>query len=154
MVVQHYQARNYRARSSVGYLLKSAHAVLAGHIDAVVAAQELTFTQWVVLMYLRDGLALNASMLCERLHYDSGALTRVIDQLEARGWVQRQRSATDRRAVELSLTGAGRTAVEQLIPQVVDRLNWVLRDFSRAEVAELSRLLTKMIATGEQPAVA
>jgi hypothetical protein len=36
--------------------------------------------------------------------------------------------------------------VESLIPTVVDKLNFVLRDFSGAEVSELTRLLTKFIA--------
>jgi len=33
------------------------------------------------------------------------------------------------------------------LPQVVERLNFVLRDFSRSELAEFVRLLTKFIAS-------
>jgi hypothetical protein len=36
--------------------------------------------------------------------------------------------------------------VESLIPLVVDKLNFVLRDFSSGEVSELTRLLNKFIA--------
>ena len=98
-------------------------------------------------MYLRDGLAINATDLCAQLRHDSGALTRVIDQLEARGLVQRERSREDRRAVQLRLTDAGQTIVAALIPSVVDKLNLALRDFSKAESAELNRLLTKLITS-------
>lgn len=145
--MQHYRPEIYQARTSIGYLIKRAHSLLIDHLESVVAGNDLTFTQWVVLMYLRDGLAINATDLCSQLRHDSGALTRVIDQLEARGLVQRERSREDRRAVQLRLTDAGQTVVAALVPRVVDKLNFALRDFSKAESAELNRLLTKLITS-------
>jgi DNA-binding MarR family transcriptional regulator len=143
--MQHYRPEIYKARTSVGYLIKRAHSLLIDHLESVVAGSDLTFTQWVVLMYLRDGLAINATDLCSQLRHDSGALTRVIDQLEARGLVQRERSREDRRAVQLRLTDAGLATVASLVPKVVDKLNFALRDFSSAEASELNRLLAKLI---------
>lgn len=145
--MQHYRPDMYTARSSVGYLLKRAHALLIDQLEGAVAGSEITATQWIVLMYLRDGLAINASDLCSQLRHDSGALTRVIDQLEARGLVQRERSRADRREVQLRLTAAGIQMVASLVPKVVERFNFALRDFSRAEAAELNRLLTKLIGS-------
>ncbi len=158
--MQHYRPENYKARTSVGYLIKRAQSLLIDQLESVVAGSELTFTQWVVLIYLRDGLAINATDLCSQLRHDSGALTRVIDQLEARGLVQRERSREDRRAVQLRLTEAGQTIVAELVPAVADKLNFALRDFSKAEAAELNRLLTKLIGsldgagTGVEPGAA
>jgi DNA-binding MarR family transcriptional regulator len=145
MLMQHYRREAYSARSSLGYLLKRAHVLLLDQLEAAVGASDITATQWVVLMYLRDGLAINASDLCVQLRHDSGALTRVIDQLEARGLVQRERSREDRRAVQLRLTAAGIDTVAALLPSVVDQLNFALREFSAAEAAELNRLLGKLI---------
>ena len=145
--MQHYRPEIYQARSSVGYLLKRAHSLLIDHLESAVAGSDITMTQWVVLMHLRDGLAINASDLCSQLRHDSGALTRVIDQLESRGLVQRERSREDRREVQLRLTDAGLDTVALLVPRVVDKLNFALRDFSRAEATELSRLLTKLITS-------
>src|ERR1039458_3251892 len=112
--MQHYRSEVYSARSSIGYLLKRAHTLMVDQLAAAVAASEITVTQWLVLMYLRDGLAINASDLCLQLQHDSGALTRVIDQLEGRGLVQRERSREDRRAVQLRLTAAGTETVATL----------------------------------------
>jgi DNA-binding MarR family transcriptional regulator len=144
--MQHYRAETYRAKSSVGYLVKRAHAMVMEAMEPALAEQGFTFTQWVVMMYLRDGLAPNAKDLCSQLRHDSGAVTRVIDQLEARGFVQRERSLDDRREVNLRLTDTGRRMVTSLIPLVVGKLNFVLRDFSANEVADLTRLLAKFIA--------
>jgi DNA-binding MarR family transcriptional regulator len=123
-------------------------------MEPALAEQGFTFTQWVVMMYLRDGLAPNAKDICVQLRHDSGAVTRVIDQLEARGLVLRERSSDDRREVKLRLTDPGHQMVESLIPTVVERLNFVLRDFSSGEVVDLTRLLTKFIAGFETSAKA
>jgi DNA-binding MarR family transcriptional regulator len=147
--MQHYRPEIYQARSSLGYLLKRAHLLMLDQLESVVAGSDITITQWVAMMHLRDGLALNASDLCAQLRHDSGALTRLIDQLEARALVQRERSREDRREVQLRLTTAGLAILTSLLPKVVDKLNFALRDFSRAEATELSRLLSKLISSLE-----
>src|ERR1700733_11646303 len=141
--MQHYQVEGYRARSGIGYLLKRAHVLMLGQLEAGIAGSDITATQWIVLMHLREGLAINASDLCSQLRHDSGALTRIIDQLEARGLVQRERSREDRREVQLRLTEAGVQTVASLVPKVVEKLNFALRDFSRSEFSELKRLVNK-----------
>jgi DNA-binding MarR family transcriptional regulator len=146
MPTQHYRTETYLARNSIGYLLKRAHSQLADQLEPALEANGFTFTQWVVLMHLRDGLALNARVLCTQLRHDSGALTRVIDQLEARDLVRRERSRKDRREVQLQLTEAGRATVEAAIPAVVERLNFALGGFSATELEALTQLLTKLTA--------
>lgn len=144
--MSHYSAATYRARSSIGYLVRRAGNLMVSRIEAKFASHEITFVQWLVLMYLRDGLAMTAAEICREMCHDSGALTRVIDQLSDRGLIERRRSTEDRRVVELFLTDAGRRTVESLIPLVVDNLNLVLEGFSATEVETLTRLLTKLVA--------
>lgn len=144
--MQHYRADTYRAKTSVGYLVKRASSLAIESLEPALAEHGFTFTQWVTMMYLRDGLALNGKDICAQLRHDSGAVTRILDQLEARELVRRERSLDDRREVNLRLTDAGFRVVESLIPIVVNKLNFVLRDFSGDELAELTRLLNKFIA--------
>ncbi|HWW20049.1 MAG TPA: MarR family transcriptional regulator [Steroidobacteraceae bacterium] len=144
--MQHYTADKYRAKTSVGYLVKRANALVIEGLEPALAEQGFTFTQWVVMMHVRDGLAPNAKDICVQLRHDSGAVTRILDQLEARALLVRERSLDDRREVKLRLTQAGHQMVESLIPTVVNKLNAVLIDFSSAEVTELTRLLNKFIA--------
>jgi DNA-binding MarR family transcriptional regulator len=151
--MQHYRPETYRAKTSVGYLVKRAFALVVETLEPALAEQGFTFTQWVVMMHLRDGLAPNARDLCAQLRHDSGAVTRVLDQLEARGLLQRERSLEDRREVKLTLTPAGFKMIESLIPIVLDKQNFVLRDFSSGELADLTRLLNKFIAGFDASAV-
>jgi len=146
MPKQHYKPETYRARDSIGYLIKRVSAMMLDGIEAAFEGHGFTFTQWVVLMYLRDGIALTPAGICRELRHDSGALTRVIDQLEERGLILRKRSVEDRRVVELELTRSGRETVEMLIPLTVDGLNKALDVFTTAEVDQLKSLLQRMYA--------
>jgi DNA-binding MarR family transcriptional regulator len=99
----------------------------------------------------------NPKDICSQFRHDSGALTRVIDQLAERGLLERVRRDRDRRKVELQLTPAGLATIEGLIPLIVEKLNLALGDFSGAEFEEFLRLLLKLNATmrsAVEPAIA
>jgi len=146
MKKQHYSVDGYTAQSSIGYLTKRANTLMLAILEPELEAHGLTYLQFVILMWLRDGVAVNPKDICLRFNYDSGALTRVIDQLAERGLLERVRSQRDRRTVELALTEPGRQAIEGVVPLVVEQLNRALEEFSPAEFAELVRLLNKLIA--------
>jgi DNA-binding MarR family transcriptional regulator len=101
--------------------------------------------QWIVLIYVRDGLAHTASDIAREFHHDSGALTRVIDQLERRGLLTRQRSSTDRRVVNLALTPKGRRTIEELVPVVVGQMNVALAPFTRGEFEQMRSLMERLV---------
>jgi len=147
MSKQHYQASTYRAQTSVGYLIKRAHSLILDALEPVFEAQGFTFVQYQILAWLRDGIAVNPKDICAQFRHNSGALTRVIDQLAERGLLERSRRDRDRRKVELDLTPAGREVIESLVPLVVEKLNLALADFSSEEVQELLRLLLKLNVT-------
>jgi DNA-binding MarR family transcriptional regulator len=144
MSEQHYHASTYKAQNSIGYLIKRGQSMLMDVLERLFVERGFTFMQYVILTWLRDGIAVNPKDICLKYRHDSGALTRVIDQLEERGLLERVRRDNDRRKVDLELTDAGRKTVESLIPLVVDKLNLALVDFSRAEVTQLKRLLIKL----------
>jgi DNA-binding MarR family transcriptional regulator len=146
MAFRHYEAGNFSVRQSASYLVRRTSNLMLPRLEALFAAQGFTFVQWCVLMSLRDGLASRAAEIARNLNYDSGALTRVLDQLEARGLIERSRSAEDRRTVELALTADGRSAVERLVPPMADFLNELFRDFTPAEMETLRGLLDRIIA--------
>ena len=147
MSKQHYQVSTYTAQMSVGYLVKRAHSLMLDIMEPVITQRGFSFVQYVVMSALRDGIAMNPKVICTQFRHDSGALTRIIDQLAERGLLERVRRDRDRRKVELQLTPAGRETIESIIPLVVDTLNEVLTDFSKAEVQELLRLLVKLNTT-------
>src|SRR6188768_1642168 len=109
--MKHYDPETFSSKSSLGYLLKINHSLMHDCADSIFAAHDISFVQWIALKKLNDGSALTASDLCREMRHDNGALTRLLDQLEERGYLDRQRSEEDRRVVRLELTAAGRRKV-------------------------------------------
>jgi DNA-binding MarR family transcriptional regulator len=147
MSKQHYEVSTYKTQFSIGYLVKRAHSLMLDAMEPLFEAHGFSFVQYVIMSWLRDGIAVNPKDICAQYRHDSGALTRVIDQLADRGLLERVRRDRDRRKVELQLTPAGRIAIEGLVPLVVEKLNQALGEFTEGEVQELLRLLIKLNAT-------
>ena len=68
-----------------------------------------------------------------------------MDQLERRGYLQRNRSASDRRVVELKLTPAGKAIIDELLPLVVDHTNAALAPLSKSEFVQLRSYLVRLL---------
>jgi DNA-binding MarR family transcriptional regulator len=84
------------------------------------------------------------------MSHDSGATTRLVDQLERRGLLTRERRKDDRRVIELSLTPQGRSVVRTLMPHVIDFWNGALSEFSPEELETLIDLLSRLAARIER----
>ena len=133
-------------RSSIAFLIKRSHTLCLDLTEPALAAQGLTFMQYIILVWLKDAMTVTPKDICTEYRHDSGALTRVVDQLTERGLLERIRDIVDRRKVNLRLTPAGRRTVEGSIPHLVDILNSGLGNFSDDEVQEFTRLLLKLNA--------
>jgi DNA-binding MarR family transcriptional regulator len=121
-------------------------------IDEQMQVHDLTAQQWKPLLMLRTGQADTAAALARLNCSDNGAMTRMLDRLEAKGLLRRVRSAHDRRIVHLELTDEGKR-VSDLIPYGLSKvLNEHLEGFSKAEFTQLQSLLRRMIANGERVA--
>ncbi|MDG4667197.1 MarR family transcriptional regulator [Mycobacterium sp. 236(2023)] len=81
----------------------------------------LTYPQYLVLLVLWEDEPCTVGHLGERLHLDSGTLSPLLKRLESAGLVQRRRSATDERRVDITLTPEGR-ALEDRAACIPDRL--------------------------------
>lgn len=146
----YYRPSNYAMKNSVGYLMRMAINRVLPQMEALFEDQELSFSQWTTLVALHDGRITTAGDLAHNICHDAGSLTRLVDQMEKRGLVTRQRSESDRRVVTLGLTARGRALVEALAPRVMNFWNGLLGGFSHAEIDTLIALLTRLVLATEQ----
>lgn len=145
MTGKYYTAENYESRTSIGYLLRHANKLLTMQVNALFTEQDISFVQFIVLISLRDGHAKTAAEINQHLCHDSGALTRLIDQLEERGFVKRERNNQDRRMMELILTTEGKDIVDAASYRVFTHYNSLLANYAPEEVNTLIHLLTRFI---------
>jgi DNA-binding MarR family transcriptional regulator len=85
--------------------------------DAEVAPLEITTAQFAILKNVLRGSAKSACELCKSMDYDRGAMSRMIDRLEAKQLIRRVPLAHTRRSVAIEVTAAGRAArvLEQML---------------------------------------
>jgi len=144
-----YRGDDYRIDESIGYLLRQLRIRMDRLIDAEMAELELTGVQWGPLLAIDFGLASTAAELARVACVDTGAMTRMLDRLEAKGLVERSRSSQDARVVRVGLTGEGRR-VCRAIPYGLSRvLNGLLRGFTAQELATVKSLVRRMLANAE-----
>ena len=149
----HHYRGDHRCMSedNAGYLIKQVHNSLTRTIDREMAPLDLTATQWRPMAMLAMGRAGTPAELARQAGVDTGAMTRTLDRLEAKGLLRRVRSQEDRRVVKLELTDMGRHTAHGIAPVIARVLNHHLRGFSTDEVSLLSHFLHRMIANGSAP---
>jgi DNA-binding MarR family transcriptional regulator len=146
-----YSLETYEPKRGLGHIIGRVRAQLLAAIDAELARDEflapleVTSAQLIVIVNLAGReCATSASELCKGISYDAGAMTRMLDRLEAKGLVRRTRSPDDRRLVNLELTQAGKAAYPRLREISMRVLNRSLRDFSQTEARSLEDLLLRL----------
>ncbi len=147
-----YRADAYATDESVGYLMRRVVTAVAQEIDRELASCDLTNAQWLPLFKLFLGKASTVAELARECHLDAGAMTRLLDRLEAKGLCRRVRSVGDRRVVNIELTDEGQVAAQR-IPGVLSRVqNAHLTGFSVEEFETLKGLLRRIL-NNAQPSV-
>jgi DNA-binding MarR family transcriptional regulator len=142
-------AQPEEAGLSVGQLMSRARASLLSSLDAELEPFGLNSTQFIVLKHLGEGVADTAADLCRLNRYDTGAMTRILDRLEEKGLVRRERGREDRRVVFLRLAPAGKALLPRLMAVGTRVLDAHLAGFGTEEVEALKGYLQRMIANGQ-----
>ena len=132
-----YSTESFVPDTSLGFLSKRVFQASVLALEPIFAAEGTSYVQWSAMVSLWKGRADTCAALARELCHDTGATTRLIDTLEARGWVERSRSADDRRIVFLKLTDAGAQVAERCRQAVTRQWNVWLADWDAADIERL-----------------
>lgn len=115
--------------------------------------EEITMAQFRVLTLLAEG-SLTVSVLARARRVSLQAMSELVQQLVARGWLEREPDPRDRRQTLLSLTEAGRAHHQHIETRLVRHLSTLLtslgpdeQDAVRLALPALHRVLTRETAT-------
>jgi MarR family transcriptional regulator, organic hydroperoxide resistance regulator len=138
--------QSVKAPQSIGYRIKLLSQLMTRQFQDTLEPYGLTPFHWVVLCCLweQDGLA--TSDIGDRLCQVGGTLTGVIDRMEERGLVRRERDQRDRRIWRIWLTEDGRNLEQVLPPLVLQLCDHALRGLSSEDQQHLSHYIDVMIA--------
>lgn len=128
---------------------------LAAHLErelaVLCAAQGLKPGQFQVLAELRrcEPQPLSATELAEAAILTSGAMTPILDKLEAQGMLRRQADDGDRRVLRISITPKGRGIIDRALDLRMARLRELNSHLSSDEREALAAALRKLLLAEE-----
>ena len=109
----------------------------------------MTHAQWSVLVSLHFERGRTCAELARDQAHDKGAMTRLIDQMEEKGWVTRERATDDRRHVILALTEKGEAVAQRTRDRVAACWNGWLAGWEPGKVRQFLGDLRELRTTIE-----
>jgi MarR family transcriptional regulator, organic hydroperoxide resistance regulator len=133
-----------RAEEAAVALMRTADLVRR-NLAAVLGPHDLTGQQYNVLRILRGAgeKGLPTLEIAERMIEETPGITRLIDRLEAKGLVARERCATDRRQVFCRITRAGAELLASLDRPLGEAIDAAMSGLKKRELTELVALLDR-----------
>ena len=109
---------------------------------------DLTYTQYIVMMYFWEKEKSNVKEVGKTLLLDSSTLTPLLKKLESKGFVSRVRSTIDERNLEVQITEKGRKLKDKakLIPEKMGKCIAL----SEEEATTLYSLMYKILMNVER----
>ncbi|MFN5581358.1 MarR family winged helix-turn-helix transcriptional regulator [Gemmatimonas sp.] len=133
-----------RALEAYGTLQRAA-SMAAAHVDDAVHPFGLSASQYGVLDTLAERGPVHQQELAEALARSKAQMTAIIDALEGRGFVRRERHAVDRRFISVYLTEAGRVMLAEAAPARTEAIVSLMRELSGEQKTRLTRLCRRLL---------
>jgi len=141
----HYEGNKKEVRALNAYvkLMRAAESVTA-RTYRHLADVGLTISQFGVLEAIYHLGPLSQRDIGKKILRSSGNITMVIDNLEKRGLVKRERSQEDRRFLTAHLTKDGHSLIREIFPQHAAAIVEEMNTLTKPEQEELGRLCRKL----------
>ena len=116
--------------------------------DGFFSPFDLTEAQYNILIVLKlENKRLNQVEIGERLISSRANITLILDKMEKKGLVKRERIENDRRVLMVDLTAKGRKMVDRVEEKYVTEVERLMACLTESECKAMSRLLEKLRAT-------
>ena len=147
----HVHAPRFDLDRFLPYRLARLSAALSAEFARVYGARHgISAPEWRVLAHLSQEDGLSVREIHARAGMDKPKISRAAARLVAAGLASKKAGA-DRRLVSLTLTEAGRTLIEDLVPHAREFERRALSPLSEDEARAFSALIDKLIAAGASP---
>lgn len=131
-------------RRLVGYSMKRAFMVIRADLGRTLDPFGLRMTTFTALTLISDNPGLSQTQLAQAMAVERPNLVVIVDELETRGLITRDRVPTDRRTYALSITPEGQDLLTRATEAVHAHENAIMGGISEAEEAALIATLTRI----------
>jgi MarR family transcriptional regulator, transcriptional regulator for hemolysin len=128
----------------IGVVIADVARLLRTAFDRRVRRLGITRAQWLVLTRLHRHPGASQSEVAEMMEIERASAGRMIDRLEANGWVERRAQNGDRRVKRVYLTPEAERVHRRIWRVAEATVEDALADLSAREGAQLRALLTRI----------
>ncbi len=128
----------------VGFHIRLAHVAVYRHFTETFSNLDLTQKQVSVLWLVDDHPAISQIDVGRRLRMDRATTMTIVNRLQGRDFLRRERSESDGRKQALYLTDEGREALSGAKSCIAEHEAWLKSRFSAAEIEKLVEMLARI----------
>lgn len=128
----------------VGFHIRLAHGAVYRHFNETFTDLELTQKQVSVLWLVGDQPGIAQIELGRRLRMDRATTMTIVNRLQDRDYLRRERSASDGRKQALFLTEAGVAALGEAKKCIESHEAWLKSRFTDEEIEKLVEMLARI----------
>jgi DNA-binding MarR family transcriptional regulator len=129
---------------SIGRLLYHTAQTMTVHAEKVLKPYDLTVEQLHLLKNIPEETALSQNQLCELVQKSAANVTRILDRLERKGCIKREKNPADRRVTLLFLTSQGKELIAEMSMFLQAFSDQLTMGISKKEQETFIRLLHKI----------
>ena len=132
---------------SPGYLINMTALLLKRELSSLLNREKLNVTteQWAILNRLNENSGLSQNEVAKLTFKDNANITRMLDKLEQKGFIQRQMDPNDRRTWKVSITKDGRKVRDSIELLAKEALEKALRGINEKEVYTFNSITKKIM---------
>jgi DNA-binding MarR family transcriptional regulator len=135
---------DFDALRSTGFLITDVSHLLRRSFNRRVQDLGLTQAQWRAMAHLSRSEGMNQAALAEHLEVQPITLARLVDRMQAAGWIERRTDPGDRRAVRLYLTEKCQPILAEMQGRALQMIEEALHGVPAAARKNLLEALCKM----------
>ena len=128
----------------LGFHIRLAHGAVYRHFTETFAELGLTQKQVSTLWLVGDQPGIAQVEVGQRLRMDRATTMTIVNRLQDRDYLRRERSESDGRKQSLHLTAAGSDALEQAKTCIHSHETWLKNRFTDAEIEKLVEMLSRI----------
>lgn len=128
------------------YLLAASSEQASTQFHALVRKRGLRVPEWRVLACLVDNDGLMITRLAKLSLMEQSRMTRIVDQMDTRGWVERVMDSHDKRRVRVKLTPEGRALAEDLVKEARSHEAQLLSALADTDAARVKSVLRALLS--------
>lgn len=129
----------------IGYWLRFVSNHVSYAFRDRIAEYDVTVAEWVALRSLHNVAPCTLSELAKQIGIDGGTTSRLVDRLIQKKLATRKVSSSDRRAVKLDLTDAGRTLIPKLANEADENDDHFFRRLPKEDKDHLIRIMKAVV---------